>query len=155
MCTGAKALGIANQSIILDNQMTSSSQLTAATQASYGRLNGKRGNGWCAKTANNSHDWLQVDLGKMVHICSLFVQGEVSGSRWVTTFQLRYSTDGNTWKPYMDTNGAQVEFHRINVKSSSTITTHKLPVLISARYLRFVPIKQKNWNCARMEIYGY
>ncbi|KAK2556576.1 Contactin-associated protein-like 5 [Acropora cervicornis] len=154
MCTGATALGVANQSIILDNQMTASSRLSTKTQASYGRLNGKRGNGWCAKTANNSHDWLQVDLGKMVHICSLFVQGEVSGSRWITVFQLRYSTDGNTWKPYMDTNGAQVEFYRINVKSSSTITTHKLPVPVSARYLRFVPIKQKNWNCARMEIYG-
>ena len=88
--------------------MTSSSQLSGTTQASYGRLNGKRGSGWCAKTANNSHDWLQVDLSKMVHICSLFVQGEVNGSRWVTDFQLHYSTDGNTWKPYMDTNGAQV-----------------------------------------------
>ena len=108
MCTGATALGVANQSIILDNQMTASSRLSTKTQASYGRLNGKRGNGWCAKTANNSHDWLQVDLGQMVHICSLFVQGEVSGSRWITVFQLRYSTDKNTWKPYMDTNGAQV-----------------------------------------------
>ena len=108
MCTGATAVGVANQSVVLDSQMTASSQLTAASQASYGRLNGKRGSGWCAKTANNSHDWLQVDLGKMVHICALFVQGEVNGSRWVTDFQLRYSIDGNRWKPNMDANGAQV-----------------------------------------------
>ena len=108
MCAGARPLGVANQSIVLDNQMKASSQRNARTRASYGRLNDKRGNGWCANTANNSHDWLQVDLGKMVHICSLFVQGSVSRNRWVTDFKLRYSTDGNTWKPYMDTNGAQV-----------------------------------------------
>ncbi|XP_068697703.1 uncharacterized protein [Montipora foliosa] len=79
-------------------QMTASFQLSPNTQASYGRLNGKRGIGWWTKTANNTNDWLQFKC--------------------------------------------------------STITTHKLPVAISARYVRFVPTKQYNWNCLRMEING-
>ena len=99
---------MANQSRILDSQITASSQLSASAQASYGRLNGKRGKGWCAKTANNSHDWLQVNLGKTFQVCSVAAQGEVNGFRWITDFKLRYSTDGITWKPYMDANGAQV-----------------------------------------------
>lgn len=155
LCSNATAFGIANQKIVLDRQLTASSQLNTSAQASYGRLLGQRGVGWCAKTANNSHDWLQVDLGRTVQLCSIFAQGEVNGFRWVTDFKLRHSTDGNTWKPYMDTNGAQVEFHRTGVTRSLTITTHKLPVTISARYLRFSPTNQNNWNCLRVEVYGY
>ena len=46
------------------------------------------------------------------------------------------------------------EFHRAGVISSSTITTYKFPVALSARYLRFTPTKQNNWNCLRVEVYG-
>jgi len=154
-CNSASALGVSNQLIIADNQMTASSQMSTSSQASYGRLNGSRGDGWCAKQANSSHDWLQVDLGKTVQLCSVRTQGEVNGTRWVTDFKLRYSTDGTTWTPYMDANGAQVEFHRTGVTTSSTITTQKLPVPVTARYLRFSPTKQHNWNCLRVELFGY
>ena len=47
-----------------------------------------------------------------------------------------------------------IRIHLMGVKSSSPITTHKLPVTIPARYVRFVPTKQYNWNCLRMEING-
>ena len=59
MCSGATALGVTNQSIIHDSQMTASFQLSPNTQASYGRLNGKRGIGWWTKTVNSTNDWLQ------------------------------------------------------------------------------------------------
>lgn len=38
MCSIATALGVTNQSIIHDSNMTASSQLSPNTQASYGRL---------------------------------------------------------------------------------------------------------------------
>ncbi|CAH3038598.1 unnamed protein product, partial [Porites lobata] len=153
-CGGATKIGVSSSQVIPDSKMTASSQQSDLTKPSYGRLNGVRGNGWCAGTSSSTHDWLQVDLGRTVKVCSLSAQGEVNGNRWVTDFKLRYSTDGISWRYYMNANGAQVEFHRAAVANSSMVTVHKLPVAITARYLRFNPTRQQNWNCLRVEVSG-
>ena len=44
------------------------------------------------------------------------------------------------------------EFHREG--DSDTVDRHKLPVAVSARYIRFHPTQQHNWNCLRVEVYG-
>ena len=44
------------------------------------------------------------------------------------------------------------EFHRQG--DSTTVDRHKLPVSVSARYIRFHPTKQQGWNCLRVEVYG-
>ena len=116
--------------------MTSSSQQSDLTKPSYGRLNGVRGNGWCASTASSTHDWLQVDLGRTVKVCSLYAQGEVNGNRWVTDFKLRYSTDGISWRYYMNANGAQVvRFFNLNIFDSLYRNANFLPVNSSIRHL--------------------
>ena len=69
-------------------------------QAAYGRLNGDRGNGWCALEAARNDDWLQVDLGITVEVCGLATQGDVAGHKWVKAFKLFYSSDGTSWKAY-------------------------------------------------------
>ena len=88
--------------------MTASSQYGTGYQAAYGRLNGDRGDGWCAKEANRNDDWLQVDLGKTIEVCALSTQGDRNGNEWVTAFKLSYSTDGNSWTPYKDANSVEV-----------------------------------------------
>ena len=104
----ARPVGISDQGKIPDNQMTASSQVKAYYQAAYGRLNGKRGFGWCAKEYGRNDDWLQVYLGKMVDVCAIATQGMSGGVNWVTAFKLFYSTDGNNWTPYKDANGAEL-----------------------------------------------
>ena len=66
------------------------------TTPAYGRLNGDRGDGWCAKEADRNDDWLQVDLGEMIEVCALATQGDRNGNEWTTAFKLSYSTDAQT-----------------------------------------------------------
>ena len=64
--------------------MTASSEYNTGYQAAYGRLNGDRGDGWCAKEASRN------------------------GNEWTTAFKLSYSSDTQTWTPYKDVNDVEV-----------------------------------------------
>ena len=88
--------------------MTASSQYGGDYQAAYGRLNGNRGDGWCAKEGARNDDWLQVDLGAAYQVCGIATQGDRNGNEWVTDFKLSYSSDENTWITYKDANSAEV-----------------------------------------------
>ena len=101
-------LGVANPVIIPDVQMTASSEYGDDYQAAYGRLNGDRGDGWCAKESSRNDDWLQVDLRKSFEVCAIATQGDRSGDEWVKAFKLSYSPDGTNWKTYVDENGADL-----------------------------------------------
>ena len=100
--------------------MTASSEYNTGYQAAYGRLNGGRGDGWCAKEAGRNDDWLQVDLGKTMEVCALATQGDGNGNEWVTAFNLSYSTDGNNWTLYKDANSAEVvRYHSVFANDNS------------------------------------
>lgn len=88
--------------------MTASSQFGDNFQPSYGRLNGDRGNGWCAKEANRNDDWLQIDLGKVIDVCAVATQGDRNGNEWITDFKISYSSHGVSWTPYKGTDGTVV-----------------------------------------------
>ena len=103
-----KPVGVSDLSKIPDNSITASSQYSDGYQAAYGRLNGNRGDGWCAKEAGRNDDWLQVDLGETFQVCAVATQGDRNGNEWVTDFKLFYSSDGNVWTPYKDANGVEV-----------------------------------------------
>ena len=107
VCPDTKPVGISNTSIISDDQLTASSRFGVGYQAAYGRLNGTRGDGWCAKEARRTDDWLQVDLRKTIQVCAVATQGDRSGNEWTTDFKLSYSSDGNTWTSYKDSNGRE------------------------------------------------
>ena len=93
--------------------MTASSIYSNDDQAYYGRLNGTRGYGWCARS-NDSNPWLQIDLGKEFEVCGVATQGGTSSSEWTTHFKLSFSSDGNIWTFYQDDYGNEVvRFHFI------------------------------------------
>ena len=87
--------------------MTASSYY-GTTKPAFGRLNGTRGDGWCARESKRNDDWLQVDLGTTMQLCAAVTQGDISGNEWVTDFKLSYSSDGNTWITYQYGNGTDV-----------------------------------------------
>jgi len=58
------AVGVADPGIILNSQMSASSYYPY-----YGRLNGNRGDGWCAERRTGTTDWLQIDLGRTTEVC--------------------------------------------------------------------------------------
>ena len=90
--------------------MTASSY-TTSSYSSYraynGRLHDTRGDAWCTAVQNSNNDWLQVDFAKTVQVCAVATQGDVNGNEWVTDFKLSYSSDGNNWTLYKDTNGVE------------------------------------------------
>ncbi len=100
--------GVSDQAKVPDDHMTASSQYGNGYQPAYGRLNGDRGNGWCAKEANRKDDWLQVDLGTVSEVCAVASQGDRNGNEWVTDFKLSYSTAYIVWSTYKDANGVEV-----------------------------------------------
>ena len=110
------AVGITSQGIVPDNQMNASSHFDDSYLAAYGRLNGSRGDGWCAKKPNRTNDWLQIDLGKRTQLCAAATQGDRNGNEWVTHFKLTYSSDGNTWNSYLYENGSEV-VNKLNFSS--------------------------------------
>ena len=97
-------VGLADPSAIQDNQMSASTQYDDSTQAAYGRLNDNRGDGWCAREATRTDDWLQVDFNRTVQVCGVATQGNNGRVRsaWVKSFELSYISDGNVWTTYED-----------------------------------------------------
>ena len=118
------AVGVADPNIIADNQMTASSTFKEwkGHLPANGRLNEKRGYGWCALSCCENFDWLQVDLGKTYQMCGLATQGS-SGSlhEWVTEFKLSFSLDGDSWTIYQDVSGKEmVSFSSICIQAIAT-----------------------------------
>ena len=105
-------VGVADPSVIQDNQMSASTQYSDITQAAYGRLNDNRGDGWCARQANRTDDWLQVDFNRTVQVCGVATQGNngVVLSAWVKSFQLSYISDGDVWTTYEDADKEMVSW---------------------------------------------
>ena len=102
------AVGVEDPDSIPDNQMTASSEFgNTSCLPSYGRLNGARGEGWCAAQANGSNDWLQIDFNRTVEVNAVATQGDIDGNEWVTDFKLSFSSDGGDWTTYRDANGKE------------------------------------------------
>ena len=118
----SKAVGVSNPGIILDSFMRAKSHDKSHgynALPSYGRLNGARGNGWCAEI-NDKDQWLQVDLGKIIEVCAVATQGDINGNEWVIDFKLAYSKsyeDG--WPTYKDANGSEAVRFRFIAQSPS------------------------------------
>ena len=106
-CRNMDPVGISDISKIPDSRLTASSQYGTRFQPAYGRLNGNRGDGWCAKKADRNDDWLQVDLGKTIQVCAVATQGDRNGNEWTTDFKLSYSSDGNSWTTYKNADGTK------------------------------------------------
>ena len=89
--------------------MRASSTFSDYYLPSYARLHGDRGDGWCALEDDDTpSDWLQIDFGKTVEVCGVATQGDINGNEWVTEFELSFSSRGDSWETYKDTNGVNM-----------------------------------------------
>ncbi|KAL9951279.1 hypothetical protein ACROYT_G043917 [Oculina patagonica] len=145
-------IGVADVAKIPDAKMSASSQYGSNYQAAYGRLNGDRGDGWCAGSKSSNNEWLQVDLGKSYTVCGVATQGDRNGNEWVTGFKLYFAESTNSWNVYQGGTSQDVVFKRRG--NNNQIDQHKLKVPVTARYVRFNPVARYNYNCLRVEVYG-
>ena len=109
-------VGVASTSKIPDAKMTASTFHSEHYYPYYGRLNGRRGYGaWCAKTATDRTDYLQVDMGKEYSVCAVATQGHKSGNHWVTSYKLHFSSNAITWNTYNENNVERVSSLTLSV----------------------------------------
>ena len=70
-----------------------------------GRLGGATG--WCAGAASPGH-YLQVDLGSVYQICSVVTQGVGYTAFFVKSYELAFSTDGQSFHTAQAPDGGTV-----------------------------------------------
>ena len=59
-------------------------------------------------------DYLQIDMGAEYSVCAVATQGKSKGS-YVTSYQLSFSTDGETWSTYQEDGVDKVkQLHRFS-----------------------------------------
>lgn len=62
---------------------------------------------------NNPHEWLQVDLGKVMRITGVVTQGARSmlTQMMVTEFSVTVSQDGHAWSSVLEENSQRAKVH--------------------------------------------
>lgn len=125
----------------------------------------------------------KVDLGEVRAVYSIATQGYRSSTYYTLSYKLQYSTDGNNFHDVIGGNGSAkvIEVHKVvnglflnhqctsvfscvclnfqeffGSSSYDSVIKHYLPSIISARFIRFVPL---TWHTGgkpglRVEVYG-
>ena len=80
--------------VILDSQITASSQYSSDYAARYGRLHstagGGKSGGWVSYSTN-SYQWFDIDLGHPnTIVTALATQGRNGVNQWVTKYRMQY-----------------------------------------------------------------
>ncbi|XP_068694508.1 uncharacterized protein [Montipora foliosa] len=148
------ALGV-QSGAITDNQMSASSEWDLNHADSQGRLffeSTTKADSWSAKR-NDANQWLQIDLGVYSRVTRVASQGRHDHPQWVTKYKLQYSNDGNTFFYYVEAGQtAHKEFP--GNKDQHTVVFHELRPTVTARFIRFRPVKWHGHISMRVEIYG-
>ncbi|XP_066019015.1 uncharacterized protein [Pocillopora verrucosa] len=155
-CPGcAAALGMENKEIPVAN-IRVSSQMDEDHGAKEARLNskadGNMGGGWSAMS-NNFNQWLQVDIGDNSRLTGVATQGMNGNNQWVSRYLIQYSSDGVTFEFYNATEDSSAKVFYGN-QDSDTVVKNILSPLITARYIRLMPVEWHNHISMRVEIYG-
>ena len=73
-----------------------------------GRLNND--GGWCSRTNDNNHEFLEIELQNVQHISGIATQGvpgsSLNSDSYVKTFLVEYSFNRTKWYPYEDSGGS-------------------------------------------------
>ena len=100
---------------------------------------------WRAENNDNPSSYLQANLTSLYNITSVSTWGRQSANQFVTSYDLSYSIDGDTFISYGLLTG-----------NSDTTTQQKNFLIgnIIAQYLRFTPITWSGWKSMRIETSG-
>ncbi|XP_031554917.1 sushi, von Willebrand factor type A, EGF and pentraxin domain-containing protein 1-like [Actinia tenebrosa] len=128
-----------NQSLLTNNAVTSSSQLSANFSASHAQMSSK--SAWCPTQNFSSSEYLQIVFSSFKRITRIKIDGETNPgvnqtARRVTKYLLQVSRDG-------------VQFQNFKQISQSDVV-----VQLNAFAVRLVPRSFNAFPCMRVEIYG-
>ncbi|CAH1251741.1 MFGE8 [Branchiostoma lanceolatum] len=129
--------------------MTASSDKGAGFEASKGRL---EGSGYWAPDADETGQWLQVDLRGMKLVTGVITQGGGTDDKWVKSFKLQHSTDGTSWTTYADGGGSEKVFD--GNKDLGSHVSNLLANPVHAGYVRFLPQTWEEGIAMRVGVIG-
>ncbi|KAI8494307.1 hypothetical protein Bbelb_280670 [Branchiostoma belcheri] len=131
---------------------TSKARLHSQQGSDTGR-NGWAG-AWCANLPLNTNQWLQIDVGAVTTVAGVITQGRssVNDLQRVTSYKLRFSTDGSAWSTYLDKLGRERVFS--GNYDQDTEVRHLLDPTVTARYVRFWPQTWEIYMSMRVEVLG-
>ena len=88
--------------IILDTQITSSSDLSGTSTALFARFD--TAGAWIA-AIDDKNQWVEVNLYRQTIITGVNMQGNPSSDKWVTKYKVQFSLDHTVWKYVPDEYG--------------------------------------------------
>ena len=56
---------------------------------------------WCA-AIKDEHQWIQVDLGLLLKVTGVIIQGRQDLDQWVTSYEVLHSVDGDKFETVMN-----------------------------------------------------
>ncbi|XP_031561718.1 coagulation factor V-like [Actinia tenebrosa] len=105
---------------------------------------------WCA-AVSNADQYLQIDLGLVMMIKSIAIQGNPDDDEFVKSFSLSYSVIEGHWLTYLEEGVKRIFEGNSN---RGEVATQKLKIITAARYVRIIPETWYNHVCIRAELYG-
>ncbi|XP_029021145.1 coagulation factor VIII [Betta splendens] len=131
------------------------SSLLRSWRPSLGRLHQEgSANAWRPQN-NNPHEWLQVDLGRVMRITGVITQGAKSLGiqMMVTEFSVTVSHDGRSWSSALEESSLREKiFTGNNQPDEEALTTFDPPLF--GRFLRIHPRGWVNGIALRLEVLG-
>ena len=94
---------------ILDTAITASSVYGKDYLAAHGRLNlNSAGCAWASAILGINTAWIQVDLEDIKSVTGVATQGRCNANQWVTSYTVSYSTDGQSWDFFKESDSTKV-----------------------------------------------
>ncbi|XP_038052366.1 lactadherin-like [Patiria miniata] len=108
---------------------------------------------WCNVGHDETHPWIQLDLGSDATITGVITQGRGDHPDWVTEFKVAYSDDGQEWTDVID-NGSSTPMKFPGNSDQNTHVTTTFPKAFRAWFLRILPTQFHEYCCMRFEVLG-
>ncbi|XP_038059589.1 uncharacterized protein LOC119730670 [Patiria miniata] len=108
---------------------------------------------WCGQSSGS---WLQIDMGRLVKLYGLIVQGRALSLFYVSSFYMSYSNDGLEWTDAKTEDNVKRKFVSGSADGDAMVPVQTASqVMICSRFIRVIPKGYTTGGmCLRLELVG-
>uniref|UniRef100_A0A2C9K961 F5/8 type C domain-containing protein n=1 Tax=Biomphalaria glabrata TaxID=6526 RepID=A0A2C9K961_BIOGL len=147
-----KEMGVQNQQIIQDSQITASSS-TPNHGPGYGRLSPSDYLGSWIPLATDQSPYIQVDFKEVKLLSGVVTQGEGHEDKWVSSYKIETSVDGVHFYPYSDNQDGVAKIFKANVDTNSPVANF-FNLNLLAQFIRIIPVRSHSAVAMRLDVFG-
>jgi len=101
----------------------------------------------------DSNPWIQISLAPEIKLVSgVATQGNPTHDWWTTSYTLKHSMTGKTWRDYESGEGFVEIF--LGNSDGNKVVKHEISPPIKASFIRLLPLTKKGRFALRLELYG-